>query len=504
MEMIESSPDLKDAFAEGKMLGVLVVGIPGESSPGFLAAFSGNVGGKSIIDGFVPPIYDLCDPDGYFKIREKEISQINTQISEYENSTEYLELRSSLAAAEEQMSGEIFLRKARMAELKRERDTIRRNTADPTTLQKLTRESQFEKAELKRIRSRWEEKTSRIQKRILEMETEIRRLKHLRKRLSDSLQEWIFTQYRVHNATGEESSVLDLFREHGLTPPGGTGDCAAPKLLEYAFRHDLKPLAMGEFWYGRSPATAVRTQGRFYPSCTSKCGPLLKYMMKGLDVAEEEKQKCILPEIIYEDRDILVTSKRSGTPSVPGLDGRKSLLEILQEKYPGIESVHRLDMDTSGIMVFALNPRARAELRRQFEEHTVNKTYLARLSAAKDQEQLKTGDTGRICLPMNQDYDERPRQKLDDIHGKPAVTDYIVSGTRSDGSIDVVLHPHTGRTHQLRVHCAHIRGLGHPIEGDLLYGGSPASRLCLHASAISFLHPSDRRLVTFEDDMDIY
>jgi tRNA pseudouridine32 synthase/23S rRNA pseudouridine746 synthase len=328
-------------------------------------------------------------------------------------------------------------------------------------------------------------------------------------------------------------------------PPGGTGDCAAPKLLNYAFSNGLKPIAMGEFWYGKSPATAVRTHGHLYPSCTSKCGPLLSYMLKGLATSLEAWNGNPEAAIIYEDESIVAASKPSGMPSVPGLDGRISLQEYLEkEMQMDLFAVHRLDMDTSGVMVFAKTASSAVELMRQFEAHNVSKTYCARLcntsSAIPGALAEKTvlppwpqgeGPTkweglfsqpvlqelpemGTIELPLAADYDERPRQKVDRSHGKYASTLYTVHGKNPDGTVDVAFYPITGRTHQLRVHSAHHLGLGSPILGDMLYGGQCTAfqdsadpspkRLHLHASSLSFTHPTTGESLTFSSDIHKY
>lgn len=479
---------LHEDLSEGKMLGVLVVRSP-EGELGFLAAFSGNVGGKSHIEGFVPPIFDLLDPDGHFKTKEAEITDINHKISSLENSEELAYLRSQISDAERSRDEDILRHKAHMAITKKERDEIRSETSDPSRLEVLLQESRFEKAELKRIKTRWEEKIDRIRNSISALTDEIHDLKVLRAEMSDKLQHWIFEQYIVHNSSGESSSIFSIFEHEGLVPPGGTGECAAPKLLEYAYRHSLKPVSMGEFWYGQSPSTAVRTHGHFYPSCTSKCGPLLKFMLKGIELEKELSHNEELP-VIYEDEAIVVINKPSGIPSVPGLDGRISAIEILNRAYGNLHIVHRLDMDTSGAIIYAKTSEAAVDLRRQFEEHTVEKTYLARLSTAPEGMMLKAGDEGEISLPLSPDYDERPRQKVDISQGKPSVTSYKVLSVNGDGTIDIAFYPHTGRTHQLRIHSAHLKGLGHPIVGDMLYGGAEASRLHLHAYSVSFNHPN--------------
>jgi tRNA pseudouridine32 synthase/23S rRNA pseudouridine746 synthase len=488
---IRSSAELSEIFAEGKMMGVLAVAYgPDHSQVGYLAGFSGLAGGQAILEGFVPPIYDLTDPKGYFKTHEAEISSLNAEISRLSSSEELKGLRQRMQDANEQKEMEMAAQKARMADLKVRRDKIRSEGTDTLRDEELTRQSQFEKAQLRRLKMQWEDRLHSIRTQIDGVEGRIAEMKRMRKEMSDHLQEWIFSQYRVHNYNGEEMSVLDIFKADGLVPPGGTGDCAAPKLLEYAYRNGMKPLAMGEFWYGLSPDTAVRTEGNFYPSCTSKCGPLLGYMTRGLDIIKEDTVHGS-PEIIFEDEDIIAVHKPSGMPSVPGLNGATSLLEWLSGKTgcSTIESVHRLDMDTYGLMIFAKNPKAGQNIRKQFEEHTVHKTYCAILSSGCGKT-LEKGDEGIISLPLGPDYDERPRQKADLHQGKEAVTRYHVDEILPDGCIRISFYPHTGRTHQLRVHSAHHLGLGHPIMGDLLYGGAAAPHLCLHATEIQFTHPT--------------
>ncbi len=520
MDRINGDPELREAFAEGKMLGVLICSViqgPTRNLPEsgilYLAAFSGSVAGKSVIEGFAPPIYDLLDPSGHFKIHEAEISAINNRINSLEASQELTSLRDELAGAERDRDEEIGLLKAGMAIAKRERDEIRSELSDPSRLNQLIRESQFEKAELRRMKQGWEERISVIKEKIQLYTDRIHELKALRSQKSDELQEWIFRQYIVHNSLGEESSILDIFAAEGLVPPGGTGDCAAPKLLEHAFRNGLKPIAMGEFWYGASPSTAVRTHGHFYPSCTSKCGPLLGWMLRGMDISDgpgcsyegDDYRYGGLGadelKTIYEDEILIAVDKPSGMPSVPGLDGRVSALEMLRRTHDELFVVHRLDMDTSGILLFAKTFPAAVEIQKQFENHTIKKTYQARLSANASVT-LNAGDKGSIELPLSPDYDERPRQKVDFKQGKQALTEYEVVAANEDGTVEVLFHPHTGRTHQLRVHSAHTLGLGRPIVGDLLYGGSIASRLHLHAAGITFRHPANGGTVTLSCEIN--
>ena len=330
---------------------------------------------------------------------------------------------------------------------------------------------------------------------------------------SRRLQEWLFEQYVVQNGRGEHRSIRQIFADRGLVPPGGTGDCAAPKLLQYALSHSLKPLAIGEFWYGASPMREVRRHGAFYPACTGKCGPLLNYMMQGLEVEPnplESDAHWRLPEpvIRYEDAAIIVAEKPAGMLAVPGrpvpgIPPRRCLQEWLAGYCAcTVLSCHRLDMDTSGLMVFAKTPEAQATLQQQFECREVTKAYVAQVMAAETgRTPLKPGDRGKISLPLAPDWYDRPRQMVDSVHGKPAVTDYEVLRVDLSGAAFVRLVPYTGRTHQLRVHCAHPAGLGLPIVGDRLYGGPQADRLMLHAAYLSFRHPVDGRRMTFESTM---
>lgn len=321
-----------------------------------------------------------------------------------------------------------------------------------------------------------------------------------RHRASAELQDWLFRRYVVRNARGEQLDVKEIFAQRGLVPPGGTGDCAAPRLLQEAYRQGLQPLAMGECWYGAPPKREVRAHGRFYPSCTGKCGPLLTWMMQGLEVAPNPLDAGfpaeVPPRVIYEDADLLVTVKPSGMLSVPGRTSAPSLLGWLRERYGEVHSCHRLDMDTSGLMVFARNLRCQALMETAFAERQVQKEYRARLVAGSP---WKRPLKGTIALPLAPDWEDRPRQMVDECGGKPALTDYEVLHIFPDGEVEVLFRPRTGRTHQLRVHAAHQQGLGRPIKGDRLYGCPDAGRLWLHACRLSFPHPASGEQLTFCD-----
>lgn len=321
---------------------------------------------------------------------------------------------------------------------------------------------------------------------------------------SAQLQDWLFAQYKVLNAKGESRDIKSIFADSGLIAPGGTGECAAPKLLQYAYSHGMHPIAIGEFWYGLPKGGQVRQQGRFYPACTGKCGPLLTFMMQGLDVEPNPLDRDFLysePRVIFSDDDIVVASKPSGMLSVPGKSGRRSMMDWLTEQVGPIFSCHRLDMDTSGIMVFARTLEAKADLDRQFASGEVQKTYRARLEAGRVPFRRKS--KGTIALPLAADYYDRPRQIVDRAHGKQAITEYEVRSVFPDSEVDIVFRPHTGRTHQLRVHAAHPDGLGQPIKGDRLYGSRFGGRLFLHAETLKFRHPSTWKTICFEDTVEM-
>ena len=311
------------------------------------------------------------------------------------------------------------------------------------------------------------------------------------KNMSQDLQLWLFRQYRMLNARGEEKDLVEIWHDYHTSPkirkkfplpPGGTGDCCAPKLLQYAYQHDLKPVCMAEFWWGPSPKSEIRHHGEFYPACRGKCKPVLTWMLQGLDV-DPDPEKAGLPhlhvQIVYEDEALAVLNKPAGMLSVPGRRERYSVVLWAQRKWEGAMLVHRLDMMTSGLILVAKTEEAYHHLQQQFETHTVKKKYLALVEGVPEKEH------GVIDLPLSSDPVNRPRQIVDLEHGKRAITEYRVLQT-SDGSSLLALWPHTGRTHQLRMHCAHPEGLNCPIVGDVLYGHSSDIGLCLQANAITF------------------
>lgn len=494
---LSTRQEWQDEIGKGKMFGVLIVRTA-DGSIGYLAAFSGNLAGSNMHDFFVPPVYDLLNPDGYFRKEEAEISALNRRISDISKSDSYILAKNELEDTKLQSSSSLALAKEELKKSKKERDEKRANgNISPEELDAMIRESQFQKAEYKRLENSWKERLNEVGQRVKGFETEILLLKQERKTRSAALQLWLFRQFNMLNAKGERKDLCEIFKDtpQGL-PPAGAGECALPKLLQYAYLHDLQPLAMGEFWCGMSPKDEIRHDGYFYPSCKGKCEPILKHMLVGLDVEPnplaEDLFKDTPLEILYEDEWIVAVEKPSGMLSVPGKNDLDSVQQRLRLMYPdatGPLVVHRLDMATSGILLAAKDKEVHARLQSQFETRSISKEYVAILDGVPSQE------CGIIDLPICLNPLDRPRQMVDFENGKPAITEYKVELVKN-GRAKVIFKPHTGRTHQLRVHSAHVSGLGCPISGDEFYGNpDSAPRLCLHAARLVFRHPvSDKEI----------
>ncbi|SHE70213.1 tRNA pseudouridine32 synthase / 23S rRNA pseudouridine746 synthase [Bacteroides faecichinchillae] len=492
---IETQVKWQEELSLGKMFGVLIVQ-DNKEVISYLAAFSGNLAGKNLHPFFVPPVYDLLQPQGFFKIEEEQISTINSRIKELEADTTYLTLKQKLKTETEQATVALTKAKAELKANKEARELRRRSVASLSEEEQtaLIKESQFQKANFKRLEREWKKLLEKRKAEVVAFETAIEDLKMERKERSAALQQKLFQQFRMLNAKGEVKDLCTIFKETvHKTPPGGAGECALPKLLQYAYLHQLKPLAMAEFWWGNSPKTEVRHHGYYYPSCKGKCEPILKHMLQGLEVDENPLTANIRPhmelEIVYEDEWLLVVNKPSGMLSVPGkIETVDSVFQRVREKYPnatGPMIVHRLDMATSGLLLIAKTKEVHQYLQAQFENHTIKKRYIALLDGSKLEKPIKKN--GRIELPLCLNPLDRPRQMVSEEYGKTAITEYQV--LESSGKyIRILFFPKTGRTHQLRIHAAHPQGLGCPIVGDELYG-MKANRLYLHAEYIEFCHP---------------
>ena len=528
------------------------------SEIGFLAAYSGLLAGRNDWEWFVPPVFDAQDPDGYFKVHEREITQMNhkvelleKELDDFYHQSDYLKM---LRTTEGLLSE--HEKKMKTAKVLRDMKRLQRNIS-PEENAELIRESQFMKAEMRRIKKRCEELEKPWKEKEQSLTDRIEQLKKQRKEASDDLQRWLFAQYKMRNAQGETKDLIEIFNDYnGELPPAGSGDCCAPKLLQYAFENNLQPLCMAEFWWGASPKMEIRHHLNYYPACRGKCLPILGWMLGsdfsrsvecGMWSENSTEIQSSIPEnlhtqnishstfhtphstirILFEDSHLLVLNKPAGMLSVPGKTGDVSvesrMREYLRDEVNPI-IVHRLDMDTSGLMVIAKTKWTYTELQKQFLEHQVEKTYVALLEHMPEGKPLK----GTISLPLRPDIYDRPRQLVDWENGKEAVTEYCIMrsvecGVWSENSteilssvpenshtqsishstlhtphstIRILLRPHTGRTHQLRVHCAHQEGLGVPIVGDVLYGHR-ADRLYLHAETLSFIHPKTGERLTF-------
>ena len=482
---LKTKKEWQTELQKGKMFGVLLVrNEVGEI--GYLAAFSGILAGRNLQDYFVPPVYDVQDPTGYFYIEEKAISAINQQIDLRQKDSSYLALKLRLSTEKQEAKQALEEMKAYIQKAKEKREKLRQQPLSPEQTAALTRESQFQKAELKRQKQFWEERLSRLQTEIDTFEEGIERLKTERKTRSAALQQWLFKQFQMLNAYGEKQDLCTLFKDTAQgAPPAGAGECAAPKLLQFAYQHHLEPLAMAEFWWGDSPKNEIRRHGCYYPACKGKCEPILNHMLQGLSVEENpllrELQQEKDLEIVYEDDALVVVNKPAGMLSVPGKLDVDSVYQRMKRRYPeatGPMIVHRLDMATSGLLLIAKTKEAHQNLQAQFKNRIVQKRYVALLSEVLAEEE------GKILLPLRPDPEDRPRQVVDRIHGKTAITHYQVIGRGKEGT-RVFFYPQTGRTHQLRVHAAHPSGLNAPIIGDELYG-KKAERLYLHAEKADF------------------
>ena len=485
---LKERTEWREELQTGKMFGVLVVRTrAGEI--GYLAAFSGNLAGKNVHPFFVPPIYDLLQPDGFFRQEEEQINEINARIRTQQASPALEDARSRLQSTIEYCDFVLQAAKDLMKKRKEERDRLRQFplTEEETAL--LIKESQHMKAAhkltKKSLRSILEEDQAKVDR----LEQEIEQLKQERKRRSATLQRKLFEQFRILNARGEVKDLCELFAPTSQgTPPAGAGECAAPKLLQYAYQHQLEPIAMAEFWWGDSPKTEIRHHGYYYPACKGKCEPILHHMLQGLRVDENpllaDSHRETKLDILYEDDYLLVINKPEGMLSVPGKGDADSVYQRLSILYPeatGPIIVHRLDMATSGLLLAAKTKEAHQNLQAQFKNRTIQKRYIALLEGEVPQ------DEGEIRLPLCPDPLDRPRQIVSEEFGKPALTHYRVL-ERTSGKTLIAFYPQTGRTHQLRVHAAHPLGLHCPILGDELYGRK-AERLYLHAEYLAFTHP---------------
>ncbi|MDC5820432.1 pseudouridine synthase [Vibrio europaeus] len=488
----------------GKMFGVLLVQSP-EGEIGYFSAFSGKIADQNLLPGFVPPVFDMLAEESFFRTDLAEITQLNQAVKVEQSNPEFLQLKEALsqleqgyAEAEQDQRDAIIRGRAKRKEQREQGEANLDSSQLDALLVELSKESVAEKNVLKYLKLEWEERIAGLSSKLNELTTSLNALKEKRKSLSNALQNKLFEQYRFLNIRAEERSLKSIFAPTASpVPPAGAGECAAPKLLHYAFKHGFKPLALAEFWWGVSPKSEIRQHTKFYPSCNSKCQPILGHMLEGMLVddnpLEENWAEDKELEILFEDDAMVIVNKPSGLLSVPGKTITDSAYTRLQERYPDVEGpfvIHRLDMATSGLLVFALTKRANKSLQKQFISRSVQKRYVALLEGTVSE------SSGEINLPMRGDPVDRPRQLVCFEHGKPAQT-YWEEISTINGRSKLYMYPKTGRTHQLRVHCAHHLGLNLPMVGDTLYG-EKADRLHLHAERLELEHPYSKQPMTFE------
>ncbi|MBU3821618.1 RNA pseudouridine synthase [Flavobacteriaceae bacterium XHP0103] len=490
-----------DGLVIGKMFGVMVVK-QADGTLGYLAAFSGKLAESNDLKGFVPPIFDTLDETGFYKIGEAKLNQLNKEIETFENAVELKKAKTKLTELKEASQKELAAFKSLMKVEKLKRNQQREEAKQLLSVQaydvlfnKLKTESIRYQLELKRLKKEWDKKIEHAEMQLSALLEPINQLKEKRALLSASLQKRLHEQYQFLNAEGETKDLLAIFKNTvSPNPPAGSGECAAPKLFQYAYKNKLQPIAMAEFWWGASPKSEVRKHKQFYPSCRSKCEPILGHMMQGLNVEDNPIEKNISYdkdlEIVYEDDYLLLVNKPHEFLSVPGKTYNESVLTKMKRYLPKAKGpllVHRLDMSTSGLLLVAKSERIHKQLQKQFIGRTVKKRYVALLNGELEQV------SGQIDLPLRVDLDNRPQQLVCYEYGKPAVTNYEVVAIEN-GKTRIHFYPITGRTHQLRVHAAHIDGLKTPIVGDDLYG-TKTDRLHLHAEQLTFTHPVTKELL---------
>jgi len=490
--------------ALGKMFGILLVQNE-QGEVGYLSAFSGKIADGHQLAHFVPPVFDMLEPDGFFRKGQDELSQITEQIKQLAGNPLIATYKTELTAKEAAGFLAIQAHRARMITGRRDRKERRviaqKSLNNEEFLQmkhRLSKESIQQKNHLRDLKFHWGEQSQKARDNLSYFTDEITTLKRQRRDLSYSLQQRLFDNYRFLNKDGVRKNLRDVFKDtHQQVPPAGAGECAAPKLLQYAFQHDLKPLAMAEFWWGQSPKSEIRKHQHFYAACLGKCRPILTHMLEGIDVDENPlltnpaEGKAI--KIVYQDDVMVVINKPVNFLSVPGKNIEDSVYLRMKQSYPsatGSLIVHRLDMSTSGLMVIALNKDVHKKLQKQFINRTVKKRYVALLDGLLD------ADEGIVDLPLRVDLDDRPRQLVCYEYGKAAKTKWQVIA-RNNNQTKVYFHPITGRTHQLRIHSAHIHGLNTAIVGDDLYG-TKAERLYLHAETLELNHPTTKALMHFQ------
>lgn len=480
----------------GKMFGVLIVQNT-EQNTFFLAAHSGDLQDKSESEYFVPSIADLGFIQNTKEAAKNKINIINEKLSILQTNSEFLNLKDELECLKKANELELSNFKEVMKEQKRKRKKIRVDSQPGFDDSELIKQSLHYKYLLNELKRKIESSSKTLNEKISVYQGQVDLLEKERKSTLVDLQKNELDQYQFINSKKEIKSLINIFQDFSkINPPAGTGNCSAPKLLQYAFKNDLKPIAMAEFWWGAPHKSELKRHKSFYPSCTSRCKPLLEHMLEGIEVEQNplliNEAKELKIEIIFEDDYLLVINKPNSLLSVPGVTIKDSVATRLKGLYPeatGPLVVHRLDQETSGLMLIAKTNKIYKQIQKQFIDRSIKKKYIAIL------EGLIEPKTGQLDLPLIGDFHNRPYQLVCNTRGKESITNYKVLSTNKENT-RIEFEPITGRTHQLRVHSAHIRGLDSPIKGDTLYG-QKSDRLYLHASWISFRHPETNKSLEF-------
>lgn len=493
---LDSDFELKTELQKGKMIGVLVVKNQ-DGETGYLLSFSGQIFGKNEYLGFVPPVFDILTPDSYYRRGEREISAKSAEIKNLESvlKLESVMLKQNAVVVEAERR---LAEYQEFAKKQKELRDSRRATATAEEIRLMNNESSSQKNQLKRLKQEIEAAKLAAKIPVERLKKKIENEKLERENMSRNLQRRIFRDFRFHNTNGDEKTLLDIFSDE-VMPPSGAGECAAPRLLEYAYRNGYNVISMAEFWYGESPSGRVRHSGTYYHACRSKCLPIMNFMLEGVTLEKNNQNFDYENEEIktlYRDDDILVISKPSGLLSVRGKECETSVetwAEKIISNYDGPKIVHRLDQDTSGIIIIALNINAYHNLQKQFENHTIHKKYVAVT------ETIPSIKEHTIILPLAPDVANRPMQMISKEFGLYAETYYKVIAEK-EGKAILDVYPKTGRTHQIRMHLSCKEGADAPILGDRLYGSKSVNcRLMLHAEKITFVHPTSKKEMTFVD-----
>ncbi|MGJ1242089.1 RluA family pseudouridine synthase [Sphingobacterium siyangense] len=496
-----------EGLAIGKMFGVLVVKNQ-HNELGYLAAVSGKLAGSNKHRHFVPPIFDMLEENSFFLNEEVHLNALNRKIENLETGEELANAQRNLDLLKNGWDKSLDELKSKLRIQKKERKETRTKLKVSLSdaeyqllMEDMRSQSLKDKQQLQRFQYEMHLALETESNHLHQLLSTITALKEERKMRSGNLQKQLFEQYNFRNAKGQHKNVVNIFQEFDrTTPPAGSGECAAPKLLQYAYENQLTPIALAEFWWGCSPASEIRRHKNYYPACRKKCEPILGYMLEGLVVDPNPMQQettldLALPQL-YEDEDIIIINKPAEFLSVPGIYVKDSVYNRILQRYPnaGPIIIHRLDMSTSGLLVVAKNKEAHKFIQDQFIQHTIKKTYIALLDG------IIEAASGLIDLPLRVDLDDRPRQMVCYTYGKPAQTKWEKIAI-TNNQTRVRFYPLTGRTHQLRMHAVHPNGLNTPIVGDDLYGRK-ANRLHLHAASITFIHPRSKQEMTFEIEPD--